>query len=126
MTDLNPVVFKLISSELLMANVKKETEEWYETEYPGYIQLSQGKLVISPAIPALVESVEELTKHFKIKKDLIFFCGPSNRQLYTVYADFMLRIQSSFSGIQLVNSGIGNVAKGVISENDIKNIRGIK
>lgn len=116
-TELNVKVIKLISSEVIVVNVKSETDTMINTEYPAAIQLMNDKVFLYPFIPAFIETLEDLMKDFSIPKNIILYEGLASKQMINLYSDFMLKVQSSFSGIKLVSS-LGNGLK------DLKIVKG--
>lgn len=103
-TDLKVNVFKLKSGELLVANVTLEYDTCFNIEYPASILPMNDRVALIPFIPAFIEDLEMLMKHLVIDKSTIMWESLANKQMVNMYADFMLKVQSSFSGIQLVGS----------------------
>jgi len=109
-TDLNIKVFKLKSGELLIANIVVENSTMFNIEYPANIHAMSDRVMLIPFIPAFIERHEELMKRLIIEKDCVMWDSTPSKQMINMYSDFMLKVQSSFSGIQLVGS-LGNTPR---------------
>lgn len=103
-TELKVKVIKLKSGELLVANIVEEHDTFFTVEYPAAIHAINDKIMLIPFIPGFIEDLEKLMKHLIIEKSIIMWESRANKQMINMYSDFMLKVQSSFSGIQLVSS----------------------
>ena len=121
MTDLNANLIKLKSGEVIIANLVEQTVDYLVVEYPGVFQmLPDGRAALLPAIPAIMENFQTLMKQLVIDKKDVFFYGTTDKRTTENYADFMLKTQSSFSGLKIVST------LGELNGNNVKNIRSIK
>ena len=101
----NTKVFKLKSSEVIIANIIDETDTAYEVEYIAtFINTSPDKYMIYPAVPGTMKNLEILMKPIIIEKTFIWFMDEPSRQVEDMYEGFTSKVKASFSNIQIASS----------------------